>query len=139
MAPLPTRTRVCACVRGLQVFSGGGLRRVVLPWLLPRLSSGARIAVVGSSGNLVGRGHGAAIDAHTIVVRINDHSMLTACDMHTLHVRVTRASLTHVCSCRVHAQVRINNAPTKGSEADVGRHTHVRVGMPPCPCPCPCP
>jgi hypothetical protein len=37
-----------------------------------RVNRTVRVAVVGSSGNLLSRGHGAAIDAHDLVIRVND-------------------------------------------------------------------
>ena len=41
-------------------------------WMAQAVTATTRIAVVGSSGNLLFRNHGADIDAHDIVIRIND-------------------------------------------------------------------
>lgn len=70
----------------LFVERGAGLERV----LRKGLTAQSTIAVVGSSGNLVGRRLGAAIDAHSIIVRMN-------------------------------------NAPTRGYEGDVGSRTDWRL------------
>ena len=43
----------------------------MLDALRSRVSRNSRIAVVGSSGNLLHRGHGPAIDAHDVIVRMN--------------------------------------------------------------------
>ena len=50
----------------------GMLKDNGLARLLSRIHNSTSIAVVGSSGNLLYRKHGAEIDAHDVVIRIND-------------------------------------------------------------------
>jgi hypothetical protein len=48
-----------------------GIVRELTSWLLRKPPHERVVACVGSSGNLLGRGHGAAIDAASLVVRVN--------------------------------------------------------------------